>query len=356
MVARWYLESNARTCHRAGFEAMPPRRQLRRLWVTLRLLFLGIGLATAITILRRLNDGLPIGSVLSYAVSSLARPQQQTEYTSEMVDLLLAVSFLTVGLVFTPATRGSVHRWLGSLGGKLGNQTQEAAAVASLLGTRSAAETYQIASKTFRALRLGELTREELENSAPDPAMHAKSTAAALGTVQAFVSHSWSDDGAAKFDALHQWAGGDGEVLIWLDKACIDQRNIDACLACLPVFLSGCQSLLCLTGPTYTQRLWCVMELFVFMRMGGGPEDVYVYLLEDGSGPGDDLGQQLARFDAGKAQCFLDGDRQRLLAVIDATFGTLAPFNALMRKLLLRRSKLAVSVSKLALRHVPQPV
>ena len=36
-------------------------------------------------------------------------------------------------------------------------------------------------------------------------------------------------------------------------------------------------------------------------------------------------------FDAGKARCFLDQDRQRLLAVIEASFGTFAPFNKLVR-------------------------
>ena len=48
------------------------------------------------------------------------------------------------------------------------------------------------------------------------------------------------------------------------DKACIDQNNIEQSLACLPVFLAGCQTLLVVAGPTYCSRLWCVMELFTF--------------------------------------------------------------------------------------------
>jgi hypothetical protein len=40
------------------------------------------------------------------------------------------------------------------------------------------------------------------------------------------------------------------------DKACIDQQNISASLACLPVFLSGCRTLLIVPGPTYVHRLW----------------------------------------------------------------------------------------------------
>ena len=50
------------------------------------------------------------------------------------------------------------------------------------------------------------------------------------------------------------------------DKACIDQNNIDQALACLPVFLAGCQTLLVVAGGTYCSRLWCCMELFTFVR------------------------------------------------------------------------------------------
>ena len=40
------------------------------------------------------------------------------------------------------------------------------------------------------------------------------------------------------------------------DKACIDQDNIDRSLACLPIFLAGCKTLLITAGPTYCTRLW----------------------------------------------------------------------------------------------------
>ena len=62
-----------------------------------------------------------------------------------------------------------------------------------------------------------------------------------------------NDDGGLKHDKLLEWArelDGDDNKLVWLDKSCIDQLNIDASLSCLPVFLSGCQQLLMLIGPT----------------------------------------------------------------------------------------------------------
>ena len=84
-----------------------------------------------------------------------------------------------------------------------------------------------------------------------------------------------------------------------------------------------------LRGATYESRLWCVIELFVFLQMGGEREFIRVKALGD-AGPASGL----AAFDAAKAQCFLDKDRQKLLGVIEAGFGDLVPFNALVRNIL----------------------
>ena len=43
---------------------------------------------------------------------------------------------------------------------------------------------------------------------------------------------------------------------------------------------------------------------------------------------------QLRIFDAAKARCYLDKDRQGLIAVIESGFGTLSPFNMTVRKLI----------------------
>lgn len=161
------------------------------------------------------------------------------------------------------------------------------------------------------------------------------------------------------------------------DKACIDQNNIQQSLACLPVFLAGCQTLLVVAGSTYCSRLWCVMELFTFARsavpaifepdeytaafmhndrvphlsltlcscacdtVGGDQERVEIHLIAH---PDDDqtearrlLTEQFASFDAGKARCFLAGDRERLLAVIEAGFGDFYDFNRVARNLLVSR-------------------
>ena len=318
---------NVRACRRSGAEPMPPRRQLLRLWLALRLFFFGLGLCFVGFFLAPLYDSQPVA------------PTWRAD-DIQAGNLFNSLSFLAAALVLNSANRGRVHRWLGSLGGKRGSKDQEAASVASLTGSSSAADALSKARDSFRAFPLGRLTREALANNTPNPALHAKTDPAVLGAAHAFVSHSWTDDGNANYDRLHEWANGE-EKLIWLDKFCIDQLDIEACVASLPVFLAGCQQLVCLAGPTYTERLWCAMELFTFVRMGGRREDILVWLFEQTAA----LRQRLAHFDAGKAKCFHDRDRHSLLAVVEATFGTIALFNRIVRKLLSAQLRRSSSIS-----------
>ena len=91
------------------------------------------------------------------------------------------------------------------------------------------------------------------------------------------------------------------------------------------------------------------MELFVFVRMDG--KRIVVELLAEG---GADLSTRLAYFDAGKAQCFLDGDKQRLWAIIEASFGTFEPFNKIVRDIF--AEQLGTTAMKKAAHPTPPPV
>ena len=171
------------------------------------------------------------------------------------------------------------------------------------------------------------------------------------------------------------------------DKACIDQGNIQQSLACLPVFLAGCQTLLVVAGPTYCSRLWCVMELFTFARserllylnpmyrpramveymalpraplspcvrvpVGGDQERVEIYLnahpKKDQTESRRLLTEQFASFNAGKARCFLASDREHLLAVIEAGFGDFDTFNRVARNLLASRLHDELSITSRSL-------
>ena len=79
-------------------------------------------------------------------------------------------------------------------------------------------------------------------------------------------------------------------------QACIDQQNVSASLACLPVYLAGCKRLLVLAGPTYIERLWCIIEVYTFLQMGGEEQRIDIVPL----GPAIDFN----RFAVENAKCF----------------------------------------------------
>lgn len=114
-------------------------------------------------------------------------------------------------------------------------------------------------------------------------------------------------------------------------QACIDQQNIDASLACLPVFLAGCQSLLVVAGPTYVQRLWCICEIFTFVQMGSSLSRVTVLPIADGE-------RNFARFAVAECKCFKPEDKGKLLRAVESAFGSHAAFDVVMKTLLVNVS------------------
>ena len=255
-------------------------------------------------------------------------------------------------------------RAIGNIG-KLGTKEHEAATVAALVEA-AAPSALANGAKKFRALPITQLAEADLQTNT-DGAVLREAMEAKLGDVESFISHSWSDDGSLKFEALQTWRtevksrNGGSEPFVWLDKACIDQADIQGNISTLPVFLSGCRTLLVLAGPTYATRPVvrtaspatprartpaaylpgrlcthtslpprCVVELFTFLRMGGEPELIRVIEI---AGKNEDVNVRgaLNRFDAATAKCYREGDRQRLLAVVEAGFGDFDGFNRIVR-------------------------
>jgi hypothetical protein len=158
---------------------------------------------------------------------------------------------------------------------------QEAAAVAALIGNQTAGNALANAIDEFRALPLCMLTREDLRRRGgaqhglqqdpeeqPDESeelrmLNLKTVSATLGSVDAFISHSWSDEcdswqwnsngsrapftryddesrptfprstltpslrrGRPKFDLLLEWGGSQFRTKrIWLDKVYTHARG-----------------------------------------------------------------------------------------------------------------------------------
>lgn len=102
--------------------------------------------------------------------------------------------------------------------------------------------------------------------------LHTLSCTCLLGNCDAFWSHSWHDNADLKWAAITAWADAFRRdrgrwPTLWLDKVCIEQTAVQDDLRCLPIFLAGCNRLVITCGATYTQRLWCCLELFVHMLM-----------------------------------------------------------------------------------------
>lgn len=99
-----------------------------------------------------------------------------------------------------------------------------------------------------------------------------------LGKCDAFWSHSWHDPPGQKWDAISEWAEDfraryNRSPWIWLDIVCINQTAIKEDLQCLPIFLAGCNTFLVTSGATYTERLWCCVEMYVSVTMTTRCED-----------------------------------------------------------------------------------
>ena len=197
-----------------GGEPQPPRRQLLALWLGMRFWLLTFGVAWL---------AVAGGNFTCWK----AGPRRGLCVSPPWQGALCGTSFTLCALVSTAVLRGQVTRWLGSLG-KRGGAEQKAASVASLLGDTSVAQALSDAQQRFRGQPLSTLTLEALMNNEPDPTLHANTVSATLGEVHAFMSHSWSDDGRAKYEKLHEWARelgtGDKETLIWLDKVRVRPR------------------------------------------------------------------------------------------------------------------------------------
>ena len=97
--------------------------------------------------------------------------------------------------------------------------------------------------------------------------------------------------------------------------------------------MAGCQTLLIVAGESYTRRLWCVVEVFVYLEMGGEKEGITVIPTGEGANAREAVLQSFSRFRAEEAECFLADDRERLLAVIEASFGDFKYFDRSVRKI-----------------------
>jgi hypothetical protein len=194
-----------------------------RLWSVTRLLLLGVGAIFTVNgpLFSRLStEGAFVTNAEGWAAVDLS---PYSTILNALRSLLPAgIAFLLCSLVSYKANRGRTLRLLSWLG-RTGDEQQQAAAIASLIGGKSVGAVLEMAASRFRTLPIDACSEEDwLSNE--DTGLHEKTNHSRLGTCAAFVSHSWRDDGKAKYRELSNWdaayrAAHGGEMpSIWLDK------------------------------------------------------------------------------------------------------------------------------------------
>jgi len=111
-----------------------------------------------------------------------------------------------------------------------------------------------------------------------------------------------------------------------VDCVCLSRYDTESDLLCLPFFVGGCKQFVVLAGPTWSSRLWCLVEAFVFLQLGSSDA-----LVVRGTQSPETL-----RCSAAKAMCTLASDRDGLLGAIESAFGTLTAFDAAVNQALLQ--------------------
>ena len=277
--------------------------------------------------------------------------------------------------------RPRIHAWLIRLA--TAGDAGRAAGVAAMIGKLEPQAVLSMSRRTFTGLPFDVLCKEDFASN-QDTGLNAKARRCRLGEVDAFLSHSWHDNAESKWQTLSSWAAEFAEAqgrspVVWLDKACLNQLDIESQLACLPVYLSGCQRLVVLAGDTFHTRIWCIIEIFTFLRMGGTPDRVTLLPLltaapaihrspsaADEDAENMELGriktddstleavfERFRTFEVSATKAFKEDERQHLLGVIEAGFGDLEVFDSLVQSLFDSLRQEHTSHTEQAKRSVP---
>jgi len=276
-----------------------------------------------------------MGDIASIAIYAYYRSQLSYQIWS------LLASMIMLSVAWTPLFRESLSRWVRRLF-EAQSAKASAAGIGGLISGCAPREVISLASGRFRSVLISDLSLLMLADNSPNPAFFDLSSLVRSGQCDAFVSHSWQDDPASKWAALQDWCVSHSvrthqEPRLWIDKVCIDQSKIEIDLRCLPVFLSGCRYLVVLCGPSYLTRLWCLLELFTFMHVGGSSKRIHISpLLRQGHEEEDValISESIKDFDAKRCACSSVLDREKILSVIETACGGVDAFTKAIKEIM----------------------
>ena len=299
----------------------PARLALDRIWFCGRLWACGTGL-----------------SVLGPAIVLLVYQDRAPYYTRNHFasDIFNATVRITLGLLLTDNRRRHIKAFLSSI--NVEDQTVSAACVGALLGGHKISESLSVAKSRFRSICSTSLSQDDFVHRAQGLQrlnLHGRTSQAVLGEVDAFVSHSWSDNATEKYEVIEQWSkdfksknGRDPHL--WFDQACVKKAEISIDLMCLPLFLTGCETLLVVAGPSYADRMWCVLEVFVFLKMGGNASRIKILPIEGVTEK--QIKKKFKNVDIEQCKCSLESDRQKILGIVEQGFGNFEDFNSIVQQ------------------------
>jgi len=305
---------------RCGGEKVTTRALLDRSWHNVGVAYVAHGIAVTAGVIARQR--------LLYGGTAILSTNNVALLVQSAVELIIAPLCLDRSL----RQRGQAALSLHNEG------FSAAAAIAALISESSAGAAGVVSSAQGRmkCITFDKISAELFTSNVADNTWYEKSENARAGSIDAFLSHSWHDNPHFKWKALQEWrqefvSKHHREPRLWIDKCCIDQSAITADLANLPVYLASCQQLLVIAGPTYLERLWCVVELFCFVQMNRkGSDAIHLRVLPQIQ----DAREHFAAFDAWKCKCFLREDYERLLGCVEAASGSMSEFNQSVRGLL----------------------
>mmetsp|Transcript_9302 Transcript_9302/g.27405 ORF Transcript_9302/g.27405 Transcript_9302/m.27405 type:complete len:499 (+) Transcript_9302:91-1587(+) len=306
--------------------APSPRRALLRLWLVLRVSF-------PTQLMLPTNHAFLWGGWGVCALTSDGTPNAW--YLASPGAFAWSLTGTLCALLLTERNRGRILHAISRIG--LSGESRRLAAVGTLLGASPCCPVdsrVDAAMEMFTAVPFSALNRDVFQSSTPTQQEQPAAKRVKLGEVDAFVSHCWGDDGNDKYAALLAWANQFREAhrrepLLWIDKCCINQGDIQRSLRGLPVYISGCKKLLVLAGPDYCCRLWCALELFCFLTLGGETGDITVLKPHVAN-----LSRPAIGFKLSDAKCSLATDRDRILSTIEAAFGFQEVFNRVVCELM----------------------
>ena len=182
----------------------------------------------------------------------------------------------------------------------------------------------------FYCIRISALGEADMANN-QDSGLFAKTGKASMGECDAFISHSWRDDPALKwqrmleFEAEFESKSEGREPQCWLDQA----GDIDASLKALPIFYYRPAT----SAASWETPISAACGVCLSSSRSCAPKAL---LTGSCSKPLSVEGSDvfISKLDVRLAGCFLRQDKQRILAIVESSYGSSSEFNTACRQIL----------------------